>query len=180
MRRLAAATLSFAWMAVFAALSGVTLYAAEDGAGATVAAFHLPLSADAVEGMASRPALAGFCLGAAVVAALFATVLVSAVINAENDLRQGIFIADMAFGGASGLTLLALLATLMHPIYMLAAAAVVLAGLLVTSFFAMRAALAVRDVGASGSSSVVRQMALGAAASINVVRFPIERAAGVR
>jgi hypothetical protein len=178
MRRLAVATLSFAWMAFFAFWSGLSLLAAEDGVGAAAAA--LGLSPEMLDGIASRPALGGFCFGAAVVAALFATVLVSALLNTQKELRQGAMIADMGFGGAFGLAVIAFLAFYLHPVHSLAAAAIVVEGLLVASFLAMRAAMAEQAGEAAGSLADARRLARHAAANVNVVRFPIERVLGVR
>lgn len=182
MRRVAAATLSLAWVAVFATLSVFALFAAEDGADAAAAAFRLPLASEDVAGIAGRPAFAGFCLGAAVVAALFATVAVTSFLNAERDPGQGKLVADMGFGGALGLSILAFLATYMHAASGLAAATVALAALLVASLLVMRSLMAVQEPEASPVT--IRRMALGAAANVaaneNVVRFPVERVAGTR
>ena len=179
MRRLAAAALSLAWVAVFATLSVFALFAAEDGAGAAAAAFRLPLAPEEIAGIASRPAFAGLSLGAAVVAALFATVAVSSFLNTERASGQGTLIADMGFGGALGLSVLAFLATYIHSAHGLAATTLAVAGLLVVSLLVMRSLLAVQQA-APVSPVTIRRMALGAAATIaaneNVVRFPVERA----
>lgn len=182
MRRLAAATLSLAWTAVFAALSVFALFAAEDGPAAAAAAFHLPISPADMSDIASRPAFTGFCFGAAVVAALFATVALSSAMNAGGQSGQGSAIADMGFGGALGLSVLCFLAAYVHSGDGVAIATLAVAALLVASLLAMRSLLAARQT-ASDAPVAARRMALDAANvadNMNVVRFPVERVAGAR
>jgi hypothetical protein len=183
MRRLAAATLSLAWVAVFAAFSVFALFAAEDGAPAAAKVFGLPVAPEDIAGIASRPAFAGFSLGAAVVAALFATVAVSSFLNASEGSGRDMLVADMGFGGAIGLSVLAFLPAYMHSAPGLAVAMVAVSALIVVSLLIMRSLLAVRPAGVDAPVAI-RRIALGAAAAVaanaNVVRFPVERATGVR
>ena len=180
MRRLAIAVLSLAWMAVFATGAWFCLLAAEDGVAATAASFHVSAASEAIAASAGRPALAGLCFGAAVVVALFATVLVSTLLNGEKDIAQGRFIADMAFGGGFGLAGLSAAGLLTHSAFVPASIAVLAGGALLASFLLMRAAMADREEPADPLQAPARWRALDAAAQINVIRFPVERAVGIR
>lgn len=181
MKRLTAALLSLAWTAFFAAAAWAFMIAAEDGIHATAAWLGLPALPETAATLATRPAMAGLCLGASVVAALFATVLVSAMLNDEENTGQGRFAADMAFGGGFGLAGLTAASLLAQSAFGPALAVVTTGGLLLVTFFAMRAATAERDMVAAGPGPLpARWVALDAAAHINVVRFPVERTAGAR
>jgi hypothetical protein len=179
MKRLTAALLSFAWTAFFAAAAWSFMLVAEDGIAATSARLGLPAAPEAVVALATRPAMAGLCLGASVVASLFATVLVTAILNGERNVGQGKFIADMGFGGGFGLAGLAAANLLAQSAFAPALAVVLAGGVLLASFFAMRAVMADAETAAERPMPA-RWLALDAAAHINVVRFPVERAAGVR
>jgi len=181
MKRLTAALLSLAWTAFFAAVAWSCMLAAEDGIDATAAHFGLATAPETLASLATRPVMAGLCLGASVVAALFATVLVSAILNTEENIGQGRFVADMAFGGGFGLAGVTAAGLLAHSSFLPTLVAVMAGGALLVTFFAMRAAMAEREVVVIGPRPVpARWVALDAAAHINVVRFPIERVAGAR
>lgn len=175
MERLVAATISTFWAAVFALLSAVSLFAADRGAAVAAELFHLPPAID-LAAYAGRPVFAGICFGAAIVSALFATVLVSSILNVRRQLAQGLLVADMAFGGAFGIAALVAAAFLVRAeraeLGMLVLAGLLLAG----SFRAVRWAL--RPLAPMPEpASALRKMAHDAAANTNVVAFPLKATA---
>jgi hypothetical protein len=172
MERFTAAAVSLFWTATFAGISGFALLAADRGPPAALQAFGLPLGAADLATLADRPIFGGFSLGAAIVAALFATVIISSVLNGRQHLRQGAFIADMAFGGAFGLFGLAALAFAIRLSFLPLSACVVMLAAVAASFAAMRWAMRPEDVQAA-TPIEVRRRALDAAANANVIAFPI-------
>lgn len=186
MNRLIAALLSFAWAAFFAFAAWGMMLVAEDGIHAATAVFGLTALPREIAEVASRPVAGALCLGAAVVAALLATAFVSTALNRDDHVGQGRFLAEMGFGGALGITGL-MAATLfaqsaaVHAMWLAAIAAA-----LVGSLLAVRASLVDRRLPEEVSRPAARMLALEAAAAhvagshANVVRFPIERTAGVR
>ncbi len=186
MNRLIAALLSFAWAAFFAFAAWGMMLVTEDGIHAAAAVFGLMALPPELAELASRPVAGALCLGAAVVAALFVTAFVSTALNREDHVGQGRFLAEMGFGGALGITGL-MAATLFAqsaavPAMWLMATAAALIG----SLLAVRAALGGDRMPEEISRPAARMLALEAAAAhlagshANVVRFPIERTAGVR
>lgn len=176
MERFIAAAVSLFWTATFAGMSGFALLAADRGPPAAVEAFGLPVAAADLATFADRPIFSGLSLGAAIVAALFATVIVSSVLNGRQHLRQGAFIADMAFGGALGLVGLAAIAFAIRLTFVPLSTCAVALTALASAFVAMRWAMRVEEAPAP---IAVRRMALDAAANANVIAFPMAaRAAG--
>lgn len=172
MTRLVAATISLVWAAAFGGLSAVCLIAADRGAAAAGLVFGLPASMN-LAALADRPVLAGLCFGAAIVAALFATVAVSCALNGRQHLAQGAFLADMAFGGAACLTAIVGGALVLNAAAPQLAALVLVAVALAASFRTLRWALkppAPEPV----APAAVRRMAIDAAANTNVVAFPLK------
>ena len=177
MKRLVAASTASLWMAAYAGLSVLALLAAEHGVPAALAWFRLPAAAGMID-FASRPMLGGFCLGAAIVAALFATVVVSSVLNPREHLRQGALIGDMAFGGAFGLMGITTLAALFFGALPLLAASLPALAVLGAGFAAMRWAMR-PDAAEAPTPLAVRRMAVNAAADANVVAFPLRARAAM-
>jgi hypothetical protein len=172
MERFTAAAVSLFWTAAFAGISGFALLAADRGPRNAIEMTGVPFEVADLATLADRPIFGGLSLGAAIVAALFATVIVSSVLNGRQHLRQGAFIADMAFGGAFGLVGVAMLALAIRMAFApLGAFAAVLVAV-VASFAAMRWAMRDED-GEVLAPMAVRRMALDAAANANVIAFPI-------
>jgi hypothetical protein len=172
MTRLVAATISLVWAAAFGGLSAVCLLAADRGPAAASLAFRLPAALD-LGALAGRPVFAGLCFGAAIVAALFATVAVSCALNGRQHLAQGAFLADMAVGGAACLTALIGGALVLNADAPQIASLVLVAVALAASFRTLRWALkppAPEPV----APAAVRRMAADAAANTNVVAFPLK------
>jgi len=181
MKRLTAALLSLVWTGFFSAAAWTFMLAAEDGVAATSAMLGLPAAPENLVSLATRPVMAGLCFGATVVAALFATVFVSAMLTTEREVAQGRFVADMGFGGGFGLIGLAAAGLLGQAANMPALAVVLTGGALLASFLAMRSAMTEREEAAPAPRPLpARWLALDAAAQINVVRFPVERTMAVR
>lgn len=178
MKRLVAASTASLWMAAYTGLSVLALLAAEQGVPAALAWFRLPPGVASAIDFASRPMLGGFCLGAAIVAALFATVVVSSVLNPREHLRQGALIGDMAFGGAFGLMGITTLAALFFGALPLLAACLPALAVLVAGFAAMRWAMG-PDAEDVPTPLAVRRMAVNAAADANVVAFPLRTRAAM-
>ena len=171
MTRLVAATISLVWAAAFGGLSAICLIAADRGGVAAGLAFHLPASID-LEALAGRPLFAGLSFGAAIVAALFATVAVSCALNGRQHLSQGAFIADMAFGGAACLMAITGGALALEAAAPQVAALVAVATALAASFRALRRALK-QPIAEQVSPAGARRMAIDAAANTNIVPFPV-------
>lgn len=176
MKRLVAATISLLWTAGFAAVSTICLFAADRGAAAAMAALHLPASVD-LTAVADRPVFAGICFGAAIVSALFATVAITCAMNGSEHLSQAAFMSDMAFGGAAGLAALATVSLLAHAATPEIAVVVLFCLVLALSFRVARWALRPGIGDPAATDTTARVMALGAAASSNVVVFPLRPAA---
>ena len=170
MTRLVAATISLVWAAAFGGLSAFCLIAADRGPAAAGDAFRLPASVDPAA-FAEAPLYAGLCFGAAIVAALFATVAVSCALNGRQHLVQGAFLADMAFGGGACLTAIVGGALALDAATPQIAALVAFAVALAASFGALRRALKPPAV-EPAAPAAVRRMAIDAAANTNVVAFP--------
>lgn len=171
MTRLVAATVSLVWTAAFGGLSVVCLLAADRGGAAAGGIFRLSGAIDLAT-LAGRPVFAGLSFGAAIVAALFATVAVSCVLNGRQHLAQGAFLADMAVGGGAGLIAMVGGALALSAAPPQIAALVLVAVALVASFRALRWALT-PPVPAPVAPATVRRMAADAAANTNVVAFPL-------
>lgn len=178
MRHIAAILTAACWTGVFALLAAFALFAAEDGAPATVAMFGVPMDTLAVASLPGRAVMGGLSFGACVVAALFATAGLSiAMLNGrEKDFSR--FLVELAHGGAFGIAGLVVLSiALASNGWMLATALGVLATL-VASLVTMRAALSEIPPPVVDPNVLARRMAEAAAANSNVVRFPYYRVGG--
>lgn len=170
MTRLVAATISLVWAVAFGGLSVLCLVVADRGAAAAGLAFRLPATVD-LAAFADAPVYAGLSFGAAIVAALFATVAISCALNGRQHLAQGAFLADMAFGGAACLTAIVAGATMAGAAAQQVGALVLVAAALAACFRALRWALN-PPAPEPAAPAVVRRMAIDAAANTNVIAFP--------
>jgi hypothetical protein len=178
MKRAAAILTSLGWTAVFGLAALFALFAAEDGAASAVLRFGLPYEFHAMGTLPGKAVMGGLCLGATMVAALYATVALSVLMLAREGAAHTRFIVEVAHGGAFGIAgLVVLFIALSGSGWMLAVALAVLA-LLVASLVMLRAALADAEEEPAQAPMVARQMAAAAAANSNVVRFPYYRAGG--
>ena len=179
MKRITAISLSLAWMAIFGMIAAFALFAAEDGAAAAVALFGIPIPAQGLETLPGRAVMGGLCFGATAVAAFFATTLAALLLGGGNETAPHTrFVNELAFGGAFGIAALVVLSLALAsdgaPFFV----SVVGLALLVGSFIAMREALAEPVIAPVAPTIVARDMAVAAAANVNVVRFPYYRVGG--
>lgn len=178
MKHAAALLTSLGWAAMFGLVAGFALFAAEDGTGAAIALFGLPLDAAAMETLPGKAVMGGLCFGATTVAALFATVALAIFMAGREPGTHVRFLVELAHGGAFGIAgLIVLSLALASGGWPLAAALAALA-LLVASLLGLRAALADPLPEPVPAPVVARQMAAAAAANSNVVRFPYYRTTG--
>jgi hypothetical protein len=170
--------ISLAWTALFGAVAGFALYAAEGGAALAIATFGLPLEGHAIETMPGKAVMGGLCFGATAVAALFATVALSVALTGREGAAHTRFLAEIAHGGAFGIAGLVVLTLAMSANGLMLGAALGCLALLIASLVWLRAALADPVPEPMAPPVVARQMAVAAAANVNVVRFPYYRAGG--
>ncbi len=179
MKRTAAIVISLAWTAVFGLVAAFALFAAEDGAASAVVTFGIPIAGHGMETLPGKAVMGGLCFGATAVAAFFATTFVSVLLGGGRDTAQHArFINELAFGGAFGISGLVVLTLALASTETLFFGSVGSLLLLVASFVAMREALAEPEAKPTVVPQVAREMALAAAANVNVVRFPYYRVGG--
>jgi hypothetical protein len=113
MHRTVKVVLSLSWIAVFGALAVVTLVAAVDGIAAARAAMPFAMPLFGIEPLANQPMMGGLSLGAALVTALYAWMMLTALM-AEGDHSRGAGNpADLAHGGALAIGGVVFLTTLL-------------------------------------------------------------------
>lgn len=103
MHRTVKVVLSLGWIAVFGALAVVTLVAAVDGIAAARAAMPFATPLLGIEPLASQPMMGGLSLGSALVTALFAWMMLTALIVEGDHSRGAGNPAELAHGGAFGI-----------------------------------------------------------------------------
>ncbi len=178
MKRSAAILMSLGWTAVFGLVAAFALFAAEDGAARAIALFALPIDGRAVETLPGRAVMGGLCFGATAVAALFATAALANALSGRDNRSYARLIVEMAHGGGFGIAGLIVLTVALAASGTVLAASLAALAAMVASLLFQRHALADIVPAPAAAPVVARQMAMAAAANVNVVRFPYYNRAG--
>ena len=132
--------LSFCWIALFSALSVVALTAASDGIGAAQQAMPAATPFLGIGPLASQPLMGGLSLGSAMVTALFAWMLLTALIVEDTASQGAVNPIELAHGGAFGIVGVIFLASLLDSTILIIASSGMLLASLVLSLTLSRMA----------------------------------------
>ncbi|MEX0956629.1 MAG: hypothetical protein WDZ83_15640 [Rhizobiaceae bacterium] len=179
MHRTVKVILSLSWIAVFGALAVVTLVAAVDGIAAARAAMPFAVPFFGIEPLASQSMMGGLSLGSALVTALFAWMMLTALMVEGDHSRGAGNPAELAHGGAFGIGGVIFLTTILGSSILLMVASGLLVAAMVLSLMLSRMALEPEQTLAPRS---VRDRAIEAAhiysvdmrrQSAEIVPFPV-------
>jgi hypothetical protein len=179
MHRTVKVVLSLSWIAVFGVLAVVTLVAAVDGIAAARAAMPFATPLLGVEALANQPMMGGLSLGSALVTALFAWMMLTALMVEGDHSRGAGNPAELAHGGAFGIGGVIFLTTMLGSSVPLMAGSGLLLAVMVLSLMLSRMA---PEQGQTLAPRSVRDRAIEAAhiysvdmrrQSAEIVPFPL-------